>query len=78
MDKLNEFFRVIYSNPMLIWKAGAGMIFTGFALALFFMPSLSSGLGDGTARLFAGLLLLYGLYRLFTFYADYKNIRDGK
>ncbi|MFN8288336.1 MAG: hypothetical protein U0V74_16385 [Chitinophagales bacterium] len=77
MDKLNAFFRIVFSNPMLIWKAGAGLVFMGFGLAMFFMPGLS-GLGDGTTKLFAGLLFLYGAYRMVTFYVDYKSIRDGK
>lgn len=61
---------------MLLWKAGAGLVFIAFSLAMFFIPQLGNGLNENTKAIFAGLLLLYGLYRLVTFYLDYRNIKD--
>jgi hypothetical protein len=77
MLKLNVFFRKLYSNPSLIWKAGAGLLFTSLSLAMFLVPTFINGLDKGTRIGFAFLLLIYGLFRLSTFYVEY-NRRDNE
>lgn len=78
MLAMNDFFRILFSNPGLLWKAGAGFIFIGLAAFIFFEPGLTVGGDKSTANIFAALLGAYGLYRFATFYFDYKNIRDGR
>jgi hypothetical protein len=76
MNNVNNFFRKLYSSPPLIWKAGAGLMFVGLALAILFMPSLINGLTDNSRFAFAGLLGIYGMFRLMTFYTEYKRIEN--
>jgi hypothetical protein len=76
MDGLNRFFRRIYSNPSLLWKAGAGILFLALGVAMFVVPSFIQGLEKGTRVAFAVLLLIYGLFRFSTFYVEYKRKGD--
>lgn len=76
MDKLNHFFKQLYSSPSLLWKAGAGLIFFCFSIAIIFVPSLSLGFTDNSRYLFAGLLMFYALFRFYGFYVEYKSYHD--
>ena len=76
MNQLNQFFKKLYSSPSLLWKAGAAMMFLVLAIAILFVPSLTIGFTDGLRYGFAGLLVMYGLFRLFTFYSEYKRMED--
>jgi hypothetical protein len=76
MDNINNFFRKLYSNPALVWKAVAGLLFVGLSLAMFFAPTFINGLDKGTRIGFAFLLLIYGLFRLSTFYIEYNRKSD--
>ena len=76
MDKVNEFFLKLYSNPLLIWKLGAALIFISFALAILFLPNLTVGLSNSMRIAFAALMAFYGLFRFTTFYNDFKHIND--
>ncbi|MCW5907028.1 MAG: hypothetical protein KIS94_04160 [Chitinophagales bacterium] len=76
MANLNEFFRKLYSNPSLLWKASAGLLFLGLAVAMFVSPNLVQGLEKSTRITFAVLLLVYGLFRLSTFFVEYKRLND--
>lgn len=73
MNKINQFFRRLYTQPSLIWKLGAGFIFVTMGLVLLFVPKLTYGLENGTKYGFIGLLILYGFFRLVTFYIEFKN-----
>lgn len=73
MNRLNQFFRTLYSSPSLIWKAAAGLSFLGLGLFALVVPTFMAGLSDMTRYGFSGLLMLYGVFRLFTFYMEYKN-----
>lgn len=75
---MNEFFRILFSNPGLLWKAGAGFIFIGLAAFIFFAPNLTVGGDKSMGNIFAALLLAYGIYRFATFYFEYKNIRNDR
>ncbi len=70
----NSFVQKIFNSPALIWKAGAGLMFVGLAIAIAFVPSLTDGLDKTTRYSFGGLLTVYGLFRLGTFYAEYKRM----
>ena len=76
MDKLNSFFLQLFKKPALLWKLGAALIFVFFAGAIFLMPSLIQGLSDSSRKLFAGVLLAYGIFRFVTFYMEYKQRSD--
>ena len=74
---MNSFFyKKIFSNPSLIWKAAAGTMFLGLAVVIAFVPSLTEGLTNNTRYAFGGLLTIYALFRLGTFYAEYKRLED--
>ena len=73
MNKINQFFRTLYTRPGLMWKFGAGFIFLTMGLVLLFVPKLTYGLEDGTKFGFIGLLILYGFFRLVTFCIEFKN-----
>lgn len=76
MNNLNSFFARLYSRPSLLWKACAGVLFLGLAIAMFVVPSFINGLDKGTRLGFAFLLLVYGGFRLSTFYVEYKRRDD--
>ncbi len=76
MERPNQFFRKLYSSPSLLWKVGAGILFIVLALILFFAPSLAYGIKEKTKDLFSFLLLLYGFFRLSTFYVEYNRKDD--
>lgn len=73
MDSLNNFFRKLYTNPALLWRGGAGLVFFCLGFAMFFMPNLT-GLDTTPRAAFSGLLVLYGAFRLGGFYTSYKNL----
>lgn len=76
MSSLNEFFRRLYSNPALIWKAGAGLVFLSIALAVYFIPSLLGNVDEGKRTLAAVFIGAYGLFRIVTFYVEYKQVQN--
>lgn len=76
MTNLNDFFQKLYANPSLLWKGGAGVLFIGLAIAMFVLPSLVQGLEKNTRIGFAVLLLVYGLFRISTFFAEYKRLNN--
>lgn len=76
MNGLNEFMRKLFSHPSLIWKATAGLLFTILGLVILLSPDFAGGLSDMTRMGFAGLMILYGLFRLVTFYLELKNTGD--
>jgi hypothetical protein len=76
MNKVNAFFLKLYASPVLIWKLSASIIFLVFGAAIFLVPAISQGLGNGTKTGFGLLLLGYGVFRFFTFYLDYKKPQD--
>jgi len=76
MDDLNRFFKILFSSPAMLWKAGVGVIFFGLGLGVIFMPGLSLGLVPSSRYAFAGLMLLYSLFRFYGVYAEYKSYRD--
>jgi len=76
MNKFNHFFRQLYSHPGLIWKFGAGFIFMAMGLVLLLLPRLTYGLEEGTRYGFTALLILYGFFRMVTFYIEFKNLED--
>ena len=76
MDSLNQFFKKLYSNPSLMWKAGAGVMFLTLSLVIIFSPNLIDGLTNNSRYAFSGLLAVYGVFRLMTFYGEYKRLED--
>ena len=73
MDKLNQFFRKLYSNPALLWAFFASLLFIALSLVIFFVPSY--GFADPKYRItLGGGILLYGLFRLYTFYMAFKSL----
>ncbi len=72
----NKFFKKLYSSPTMLWKAGAGLMFFCLSLGIAFVPSLSLGLIDNSRYMFAGLLMMYALFRLYSCYAEYKSYED--
>lgn len=76
MNKLNDFFKFLYSHPALMWKAGAGLLFVSIAFAIFFIPSLLGDVDDSKKLLFTIFVGGYGLFRLVTFYVEYKQMKN--
>jgi hypothetical protein len=76
MDNSNKFFKTLYSSPSLLWKAGAGLIFFFLSIALVVNPSLTGGLTDNTRWMLGGVMMLYALFRFYSFYAEYKSYGD--
>lgn len=75
MDELNKFFRKVYSSPAAMWKGIAALIFITTGTALVIIPSLTGW--DFKPRLgFGGMMIIYGLFRLWTFYIDIKGQDD--
>ena len=54
MNQFNKFFKKLYSTPTMLWKGGAGIVFFCFALALFFVPTITIGLAPNSRYAFAG------------------------
>lgn len=78
MNPINHFFFTLYSHPSLIWKVGAALIFIGLAFGIFFTPSLVREMDDSTRKGFSALLLVYGIFRLLTFYTEYKKVKRNE
>lgn len=76
MNPVNDFFRRLYSNPGLIWKGGAAVLFISMAAMVLLVPSIMSGVAQSTRALSAGLIGVYGLFRLVTFFIEYKQVKD--
>lgn len=78
---MQDFFKRVMKSPMLIWKLSAGVVFAGIGLVLLMAPNVILGTIDksslATTRIFAGLILIYGSYRLVTFYVDLKSRSDN-
>ena len=72
MNDRNGFFKKVYSSPSLLWKGGASLLFIGLAITIAAFPAFIE-LDKKTRYLFAGMLLIYGLFRLGPFYAEYKR-----
>ena len=72
----DSFIQKIFRSPGLIWKAGAGLLFIGLAVAIAFVPSLTDNIDKSTRYAFGGLLTVYGLFRLGTFYTEYKRMNN--
>ncbi len=77
MNKGNNtgFFRRVLGSPMVLWKGLMGLLLVGLALAIIFFPQIVGNADKATRNTFAGLMIIYGLFRLATFYADYQNVR---
>ena len=74
MDKLNQFFRKVYSSPLVMWNGTAAVIFLVIGLTVMLVPSVMGA--DATIRFgFGSMLTIYGLFRLWTFYKS-VNTRD--
>lgn len=76
MNRSNQFFKRLYSRPSLLWKACAGIMFFALALVILFIPSITGNLDDNTRYAFAGVLIVYALFRFGTFYAEFKRDSD--
>ena len=75
MDRVNKFFRKVYTSPAIMWKGCAALVFITIGIAILVIPSLTGG--DATIRTgFGGMLSVYGLFRLWTFYMDVKRLDD--
>jgi len=74
MNNINNFFRVLYTHPHLLWRVVAGFLFLFIALFIFLIPRLTASIDSYTRNIFAVFLLIYALFRLGTFYMDYKRI----
>jgi len=70
------FFQQLVKHPALLWRLVASVVFIGMALSFWLVPAISQGLENSDRNIFATLLLLYGLYRLFTFYSEFKKTGD--
>ena len=79
---MSNFLKNIYTSPSLIWKAGAGVLFLILAVVVFAVPDITSGFtarySDTWSELqvrssIAGIFALYGCFRLFSFYLEYRN-----
>ncbi|MCX6199720.1 MAG: hypothetical protein NTY88_10960 [Bacteroidetes bacterium] len=70
---MNQFLKIIFASPSMLWKAGAALIFLCFSLALFFVPSLTVGFTTNSRYAFGGLMLFYSLFRFYGFYSEYKQ-----
>jgi len=76
MEDLNKFFKKLYQSPSMLWKAGAGLIFFCFSLAILVKPMLFAGFADSTRYMLAVLMMLYALFRFYGCYVEYKSYRD--
>lgn len=77
---MQDFWKRIMKSPLLVWKLSAGLLFAILGLLLLIAPGV---LMDNIAksnlaniRILAALLLVYGTYRLVTFYFDLKSRRE--
>ena len=75
MDRINDFFKKVYSHPSTLWKGCFALLFISIGIAILILPSLTGG--DMTIRTgFGGMITVYGLYRFWTFYMDVKGLDD--
>lgn len=76
MTDINVFFRKVFSNPSLLWKGGASLIFIVLSFIIAFVPSVTGNIASSSRYSFAFLLVVYGLFRGYTFYSEYKTLKD--
>ncbi len=51
------------------------LVFLSIGLAIIYIPSITNGADANTRLLFGGLMLVYGSYRFFTFWVEFKKAR---
>jgi hypothetical protein len=78
MDKLNQFFLKLYSNPSLLWKLGASLVFISFAAAVWIVPSITAGISESNRHIFAALLVFYAIFRFYTFYNEFRQVDNER
>lgn len=52
------------------------LVFIAMGLVLILVPSVTNGADVNTRLLFGSLMLIYGGYRFFTFWAEYKRAKQ--
>jgi hypothetical protein len=76
MNDLNNFFRKLYSSPVLLWNLTAAIIFISLGVAILVVPSITGS--DNRFRFgFGSILTIYGLFRFWTFYMGAKDKNDA-
>ncbi len=76
MNNRNQFFKRLYSSPSMLWKAGAGVLFLILSVVFALSPEIINGLTNNSRYALAALLAVWGLFRLITFYNEYKRTQD--
>ena len=76
MDDLNKFFKKVVSSGALMWKGCAALLFMCIGLAVLLVPSLTAGAEPKLRSGVGGLITAYGIFRLWTFYMEYKRLDD--
>jgi hypothetical protein len=60
-------------GPILIFGAALTLIYIVFGSGLLLFPSFMPGVPDTYRNIFAGVLLLYGIFRGWRVYSDYAG-----
>lgn len=74
MNSINNFFRILYTNPYLLWRVVAGILFLLLAIVILLIPRITNGIDNNTKNIFTAFLFIYAIFRLATFYMEYKRI----
>jgi hypothetical protein len=73
---MNNLLSKILTTPTLLWKAIASLVFVGLGISFLVLPNIIVGLESGVRNTFSALLTMYGLFRLYTLYAEIKRRED--
>lgn len=74
-----SFVQLLGKHPTLLLKLITSSVFISLGISIV-SGFLDLGSGANTRYLYGGLILVYGFFRLFTFYTEYKdrtNETDG-
>lgn len=67
-----SFVQLLGKHPTLLLKLITSSLFITLGLTIV-SGVLDLGSGDNARYLYGGLILVYGFFRLFTFYTEYKD-----
>lgn len=79
MNKKKPFIVQLFCNPSLMWKAGASIVFIVLGAVFIVSPKMLLGDADNMTRFgFGGMVLVYGIFRLYMFVSEYKSMNQDE
>lgn len=74
MDNRPNIFSKLLSSPLMLLKAVASLVFITVAIYIF----VQFGVKDLSLFGFGCVIFVYGIWRFYTFYADFKRLEENE